>query len=271
MKLKKARTPFDVFPSYKGGHTCLMGGYVLEFHPFHREANMWGWVFQHRLVGEDMIGRPLVWSTKSSEKECVHHKNEIRTDNRPENLEVMTFSAHRSYHAKKMNDGKRVHLTSSIVSEALKTTGNIKAAAKHLGVAHQTLRLHFDEVLAPYMRTRPIDPSCPTTRNQLAEVARYFAPTDLSYRELARLTQVGMIVWRVVLAEYDIAWKQGPTGGHGKRLVYRGQPTPYAKELYGSSIAPGDERLRTVVERATPPKVLPRRGKISVPAGGLQV
>jgi hypothetical protein len=271
MKLKKDRTPFDVFPSYKGGHTCLMGGYILEFHPFHREANMWGWVFQHRLVGEDMVGRPLVWSTKSSEKECVHHKNEIRTDNRPENLEVMTFSAHRSYHTKKMNDEKRVHLTPSIVSEALKKTGNIKAAAKHLGVAHQTLRLHFDEILAPYMRTRPVDLSCSLIQKQLAEVAWYFAPTHISYSELAKLTQIATPVWKKILAEHKICWKPGPTGGLGKRLVYRGQPTPYAKELYGSSIAPGDERLRTVAERATQPKVLPRRGKILAPAEGLQV
>lgn len=269
MKLKKDRIPFDVFPSYKGGHTVLMGGYVLEFHPFHPDANMWGWVFQHRLVGEDMVGRPLVRSSKPSEKECVHHKNEIRTDNRPENLEVMTFSAHRSHHTKKMNDEKRVHLTPTIVASALEKMGNIKAAAKHLGVAHQTLRLHFDEVLAPYMRTRPVDLSCPKIQKQLEEVARYFAPTHLSYSELAKLTQIAAPVWKKVLAEHSIEWKSGPTGGLGKRVVYRGRPTPYAKELYGSSIAPGDERLRTVAERKEPPKVLPRRGKILKPSVGL--
>lgn len=262
MTLKKVRNTFDVFPSYKGGHTVEYGGYVHEFCPGHPCANVWGFVPQHRLVGEDLVGRPLVRSTKPYERECVHHKNEIKTDNRPENLEVMTFSAHRSHHTTKMNKERTGHLTVAVVRKALKDTGNIKAAAAFLGVAHQTLRWRFPEVLAPYMRTSPIDLECPKTMEQLVEVARYFAPTHLTYSELAKLTQVGACVWKKILTENNIEWKSGPTGGRGKRLVYRGQPTPYAKELYGSSIAPGDERLLTVAERPKAQKVLPRRGKI---------
>lgn len=49
---------------------------------------------KHRVVAEQMLGRPL------NEGEVVHHKDHNRSNNDPSNLEVMTSSEHSSLHRK---------------------------------------------------------------------------------------------------------------------------------------------------------------------------
>jgi len=48
----------------------------------HPNAQQGGAIFEHIAVMVEKIGRPLL------EHETVHHKNGIRDDNRPENLEL---------------------------------------------------------------------------------------------------------------------------------------------------------------------------------------
>lgn len=62
--------------------------------------NMNKWVAEHRLIAEWVEGRQL------TDDEVVHHVNFVKSDNRPENLQVMTRSAHSSYHAGINNDHK---------------------------------------------------------------------------------------------------------------------------------------------------------------------
>ena len=57
-------------------------GYVRLFIPGHPNSQKSGYVLEHHYVMGRMLGRPLIRG------ETVHHMNGIRTDNRPENLEL---------------------------------------------------------------------------------------------------------------------------------------------------------------------------------------
>jgi hypothetical protein len=57
-------------------------GYILIFEPTHPNAHKDGYVAEHTKVMAELLGRPL------ERFEEVHHKNGLRSDNRPENLEL---------------------------------------------------------------------------------------------------------------------------------------------------------------------------------------
>ena len=78
-------------PSWRGGETKNVYGYVLVRRPEHPRANH-GYIQRSNLVAEAMLHRPL------EAGEVVHHINRVRTDDRPNNLLVMTRSDHIALH-----------------------------------------------------------------------------------------------------------------------------------------------------------------------------
>ena len=80
--------------NWRGGRVVASNGYVLVKVGFdHPMADVRGYAYEHRLVMAKMLGRDL------AEGEQVHHKNGIKTDNRPENLELMAgIAEHRLRH-----------------------------------------------------------------------------------------------------------------------------------------------------------------------------
>ena len=73
---------------WKGGRFTDAHGYIYVHTPYHPRANQHGYVYEHRLVMEKELGRFL------KKEELVHHKNQIKTDNRVENLIIVYPKIH---------------------------------------------------------------------------------------------------------------------------------------------------------------------------------
>jgi hypothetical protein len=95
-------------PNWNGGRKKTNEGYILIYFPNHRQAASDGYIFEHRLIMEKILGRYL------NPKEVVHHKNEIPDDNRLENLELFENAGyHRQFHKKQILRGGETGESSS--------------------------------------------------------------------------------------------------------------------------------------------------------------
>lgn len=85
--------------NWKGGRFVTSQGYIAVWVGGSKKYQL-----EHRLVMETTLGRKL----RSHEE--VHHKNQIRTDNRPENLELTEKAPHARIHATGGKADRRVTL-----------------------------------------------------------------------------------------------------------------------------------------------------------------
>ncbi len=98
-------------PAWKGGKYKKPEGYILVYKPEHPFCDKDKYVREHRLIVEQYIGRYL------TKKEIVHHINEIRDDNRIENLMLFKNGAYHCWFHRKgycnpngiIFDGRNIH------------------------------------------------------------------------------------------------------------------------------------------------------------------
>ena len=123
----------------RGRKVIRTGGYVWVYCPSHPRARKDGYFYEHVLVAEKMLGRFL------EPGEVVHHKDEDRTNNSPENLEIFKNNGkHTSFHAQNRvswdNYGhpcKFDHDAAAKVYEEGKLS--VAAVARMFGVSRQTM------------------------------------------------------------------------------------------------------------------------------------
>lgn len=147
---------------------------MLEYASDHPAATTNGYVYQHRLVMECVLGRLLERS------ELVHHQDHDPGNNWPENLELVSPSEHAHEHQDDRYHRPPVPLTERQVREALvgRTTAE---AAKHLGCSSQVLYDRFDHLL-----TKRRSPGAPLPPGELAVLAALAADPDVTLPDAGR-------------------------------------------------------------------------------------
>lgn len=122
---------------WRGGR-LVRRGYVLVFDRDHPNANSIGYVREHIKVMSEKIGRPIY------DGEVVHHLNHDRSDNRIENLQLMSSSEHRSLHARERwisaSRSEKARIVSRL-SDAQTEMAKDGRAKKRSKKARQTRRL----------------------------------------------------------------------------------------------------------------------------------
>lgn len=219
---------FDEFPSYKGGHTTIRRGYVFEFVGTHHLANQWGFVAQHRLVMEDRLGRQLV------KGEVVHHRDECKTNNHPDNLQLMSWREHQHHHIMRNAEKAKVKLPRSKVEAALIKFHNLKKAARHLGIDPSTLYRRFPDLTANYKRRTPTRIDDPKA---IALALQYAPDPNVQLRDVVKMTGMSAMTVLRICKRNGVKWVKKKRGD-GPRLVYAGKPTRHALAMNGQPPAP---------------------------------
>lgn len=139
---KKLGIETDVFHK---GYVTKHSGYILILKPGHSRANK-GYVPEHTLVMEEHLGRGL------EHDEVVHHINRIKSDNRIENLQVMTDKEHRALH---LTDRKKPINTLKVV-ELIDEGYSLQSIATMLHLHPDTVRdrLQSEGLIGDLRKTR---------------------------------------------------------------------------------------------------------------------
>lgn len=123
-------------------------GYFFIKQPDYHRANKQGYAKVCDMVAEKKMGKKLL------PDEVVHHLNRIRTDDRPENLQVLTKSDHSKLHCLLNKQDGKYKLGSRAINwkklddkdiyARFKNNESLRSIAKIYEVKHSTIKLHIE-------------------------------------------------------------------------------------------------------------------------------
>lgn len=135
---------------WKGGRRKRKDGYIVVYTPGHPHANK-NYVLEHRLVMERHLGRIL------EPDELVHHKNEDKSDNRIDNLELTNHADHARHHftGKRLPPRFVARVEKEALMEALARPLTLRECADLFGISYGSIRRHCEEYGIPFRRKSP--------------------------------------------------------------------------------------------------------------------
>jgi DNA-binding NtrC family response regulator len=127
-------------------------GYILILKPSHPRADKSGYVPEHTLVMEQMLGRLL------KPDEVVHHINGNKSNNQPENLRLMTAFQHKQLHSSLDRKTVDIEYAAKMLDEGY----TLSEVSKKFNVCIDTIRAK----LKRYGLYKPLPKGTPAHKDQ---------------------------------------------------------------------------------------------------------